>query len=102
MPNALNAAQIAVGTISGGATTIYADVSGQPTAAGDPPLAARWVTLSTNYAMLDPPGFPARPSFTGADAADLQYPRTPASGLRFQSLACEAAALVAAGAASYS
>lgn len=95
----MNAANVVIGTINAGATTIYSDVSGQPTAAGDPPWAARFVTLDTDYAMAGPLSFPSRPSFTGADATDL---RTIPSGTHFQTFACEAAALVAAGAATYS
>lgn len=93
---------VQLGTISSGATAIKADVSGAPTAAGDAPFTARYVTLSTNYAMAGPADFPSRPSFTGAGAAQLQYPRTLVSGTQFQTFACEAAALVAAGAAAYS
>ena len=62
------------------------------------------VTLSSSYVLSNPrpPGFPFRPSFTGTDAADLDYPRTVLSGTRILVLQCEAAALVAASAASYS
>jgi hypothetical protein len=59
------------------------------------------VTLSADYAMIDPPGYPFRASFTGAAAANLQYPRTVASGTTISVLKCEADALVTAGAASY-
>ncbi len=93
---------VQLGTISGGATAIISDVSGAPTAAGDAPFAARYVTLSTNYAMSGPADFPSRPNFTGTAQGQLQYPRTLVSGTRFQTFACEAAALVAAGAAAYS
>jgi hypothetical protein len=99
---ALNQNLVVVGTYNSGADSISADVSGQPTAAGDPPLAARAITLSADYAMIDPPGFPSRPSFTGAAQASLQYPRTLPNGTAFTTVACEAAALVAAGIAAYS
>lgn len=98
----MNANLVVVGTYNSGASNISADVSGASTAAGDPPLAARYATLSADYAMVDPVGFPSRPSFAGAAQASLQYPRTLVSGTRFQTFACEAAALVAASIASYS
>lgn len=62
------------------------------------------VTLSNDYVLANPrpPGFPFRPSWTGADAADLDFPKTVPSGTRIFVLQCEAAALVNAGAASYS
>jgi hypothetical protein len=99
---AINQNLVAVGTINSGATTIYADVSGLANPWMGPIGQDTWVTLSTDYAMVDPPGFPTRPSFTGSSAAFLQYPRTLASGTRFQTFACEATALVAAAAAAYS
>ncbi len=60
------------------------------------------VTLgATAYVLTDPrpPGFPIRPSWTGTDAADLDYPRTVPGNTRFLLLRCEANALVTAGAA---
>jgi hypothetical protein len=62
----------------------------------------RRVTLSANYAMTSGPGIPSRPSMTGCATAGLDYPRTLASGTVLTLQANEAAALVAAGAASYS
>jgi hypothetical protein len=59
------------------------------------------VRLTSNYAMLSGLGIPARPSFTGAPAANLDYPRTIASGTTLSLFAGEAAALVGAGAATY-
>ncbi len=82
---------VTVGTISGGATPINADV----TNLGSDVAVA--VTLSTDYAMLDPPGYPSRASFTGS--ATPQYPHTILSGSTIKVLRCEANALVAAGAA---
>jgi archaellum component FlaG (FlaF/FlaG flagellin family) len=84
---------LTVGTISNGATPIQADVRslGQTVA----------VRLSTDYSILCPPGYPARPGMTGVDALDLTYPRTIASGTVLLVLACEAAALVGAVAATY-
>lgn len=83
------------GTISGGATPINVDMArldhGTPVK----------VTLSTDYAMQHGPGIPFRPSFTGAAAKNLQYPRTIVSGTTVSLLKAEADALVAAGAASY-
>jgi hypothetical protein len=65
---------------------------------------AVYVTLSANYVLANPrpPGFPFRPGMTVTDAGDLDYPLTISSGTRIQVLAAEAAALVGAGAASYS
>jgi hypothetical protein len=82
---------VTVGTINSGATPIVADV----TTLG--PAVA--VTLVTDYAMGGPQSFPSRPSFTGTDAANMQYPRTLPSGTTFRVLQCEATALIAAGAA---
>ncbi len=61
----------------------------------------RKVQLSASYAMSNSPGIPARPGFTGAAAANLDYPRTVSSGTVLTLLPGEAAALVAAGKASY-
>jgi hypothetical protein len=95
-----NARTVAIGTIDSGATTIYADLSGNTTAAGNQIWDAVEITLSTTYVMTGAPEFPSRPPFTGAVRANIQqYPRT--SGTTFMTWACEAAALVAAGAASY-
>ena len=63
------------------------------------------VTLSNDYVLANPrpPGFPFRPSWTGAAApASLDFPKTVPSGTRIFVLQCEATALVNAGAASYS
>jgi hypothetical protein len=57
------------------------------------------VQLSADYAMLTPPGYPFRPHFTGTDTP--QYPHVIASGTTVRLLKPEAAALVAAGAATY-
>jgi hypothetical protein len=80
---------VQLGTVGG--SPINADVK---TIGSAVPVA---VTLSADYAMLDPPGFPFRASFTGA--ATPQYPHTVPSGTTISVLACEATALVAAGAA---
>ncbi len=87
---------VQVGSINGGATPITVDIGAG--VRGNPETAVK-VTLSTNYAMLDPPGYPSRPSFTGS--ATPQYPFTVLSGATVTLLQPEAAALVAAGAASY-
>jgi hypothetical protein len=63
---------------------------------------AVYVTLSAAYTTLDPPGIPRRPGMTGVVCANLDYPRTLASGTRIALLAGEASALVTAGKASYS
>lgn len=59
------------------------------------------VHLTSNYAMLSGPGIPSRPSFTGASAANLDFPRTLTSGTTVSLLKGEAEALVTAGAATY-
>jgi len=82
---------VTVGTTNGGSTPIQADVTSLGVAVA--------VTLSTDYAMLDPPGYPFRASFTGSRAPDLQYPRTVVSGSTISVLRCESVALIAAGAA---
>jgi hypothetical protein len=82
---------LTVGTISGGSVAIQADIK---TLGSD---VAVKVLLSTDYAMIDPPGYPARPSFTGA--AIPQYPHLVPSGTTLAVLRCEAVALVNAGAA---
>ena len=84
---------VTVGTTNGGSTLIQADVT---SLGSDVALA---VVLSMDYAMLDPPGYPFRASFTGSRAPDLQYPRTVVSGSTISVLKCEADALVNAGAA---
>ena len=80
---------VQVGTT--GSTAVNADVT---TLGSAVPVA---VTLSADYAMLNPPGFPARPSFTGA--ATPQYPHTVPSGTTLELLSCEANALIATGGA---
>lgn len=82
---------VRVGSINSGATPINADVTSLGSAV------AVAVTLSVDYAMENPPGFPFRASFTGA--ATPQYPHTVTAGSTINVLACEAKALVAAGAA---
>ena len=59
------------------------------------------VQLSTAYTTNCGPGIPTRPCFTGTSAANLDYPRTIASGTILTLHAHEADALVTAGAASY-
>jgi hypothetical protein len=82
---------VTLGTINAGATPIQADV----TNLGSDVAVA--VSLSMNYTMAAPPGYPARPGFTGT--ATPQYPHLVSSGTTFKVLRCEATALVAAGAA---
>ena len=85
----LNPALVQVGTLNSGATQVNADVT---TLGSAVPVS---VTLSIPYAMSNPPGFPSRPSFTGA--ATPQYPHTIAAGTILSVLQCEATALIAAG-----
>jgi hypothetical protein len=84
---------VQVGSINGGSTPITVDIGAG--VRGNPEAAVA-VTLSTDYAMTDPPGYPSRPNFTGT--ATPQFPQTIASGLTITLLQPEAAALVAAGA----
>ena len=74
------------------ATAINANVT---TLGSDVPVR---VTLMADYALDCPAGFPARPGFTGAMPVS-NYPHTIPSGTTLSLLKCEAAALVAAGAA---
>lgn len=89
----INAKLVQHGTAGG--TAINADVSRM-----EHSVSVR-IQLSAAYTMLNSPGIPTRPGFTGAAAANLDYPRTVASGQIMTLLAHEAAALVAAGKASY-
>jgi hypothetical protein len=57
------------------------------------------VAVTTNYSRSRPPGFPAAPCFTGSAVCD--FPQTLLSGKTYQLLACEAAALISAGAVSF-
>lgn len=59
------------------------------------------VLLTVNYTVLPTPAVPTRPSFTGAAAASLDYPRVIPSGTTLSLLKGEADALVTAGAATY-
>jgi hypothetical protein len=59
------------------------------------------VHLSQSYTTAQPPGYPSRPSMTGAAQHNVDYPQTIASGTTLALLPVEAAALVAAGAATY-
>jgi hypothetical protein len=66
----------------------------------EPSVSVR-VQLSASYTRLHLPGMPAPPDMTGASAANLDFPKTLASGIIMCFHAAEAAALVAAGKASY-
>jgi hypothetical protein len=81
---------VAVGTINGGTTTIEADVT---TIGSDISVS---VLLGVDYLMLDPPGFPFRPSFTGAGTP--QFPHVVPAGSTIAVLRAEANALIAANA----
>ena len=87
---------ITVGTINAGATPIQADVTFI-----DGTVPPTSVTLTTDYAMIEPVegGYPARPFTIGRDQADIEYPRTITSGSTVALFACEADALINAGAA---
>lgn len=82
-----------VGTVLG--SPIVADLGG-----GLYPGITVFVTLSANYQMLSPPGYPTRPFATGAQA---KFPGgLVPNGTRIAFLKPEADALVNAGAATYS
>ena len=86
---------VTLGTINGGATAIQADVTNLGSAV------AVAVLLSTDYTLANPrpPGFPTRPSMTGAAFANLDVPgNVIPSGTTIKTLQCEATALVNAGA----
>lgn len=59
------------------------------------------VTLTADYTMLDPGGFPERPPAGTSSYINKGLPRTLTSGTTVSFLKPEAAALVAAGAAVY-
>jgi hypothetical protein len=80
---------VTVGYIGAGATEIVADVI----QSGWMPIVN--IRLLTDYEAIDPPGFPARPP---AGAANSWYPQTILSGTTHEFFACEANALIAAGA----
>lgn len=60
------------------------------------------VTLTADYVLDKPPGYPTRPSMTGTDPANSDSPgRTITAGTTLALLRPEAAALVNADAATY-
>lgn len=81
-----------------GGVPLVVDLYGNSIGTSGDPWAIKRVTLSANYAAVNPPGFPDRPS---PGAAIKWRPGTVASGTTRYFHAHEAAALVAAGAASY-
>lgn len=76
---------------SAGGTDINVDLL-QPLHQG-----TRQVTLSANYILSYPPGYPSPPSMTGCAAGSLYYPRTISSGQQITLLTAEANALINAG-----
>lgn len=84
----------AVGTA--GATTINVDLL-QPLHQG-----TKRVTLSANYALNYPPGYPTPPDLTGCAAANLYHGQTESNGTQITLLTAEANALISAGKASAS
>jgi hypothetical protein len=87
---------VTTGTINGGATAIQADVT---TLGSAVPVA---VTLSTAYTLANPrpPGFPTKPGLTGvAVIHEETLGMVISSGTTIALLACEATALINAGAA---
>jgi hypothetical protein len=95
---------VALGTINSGATVIYADVTNLagPIVVGANTLVGKVnVLMTTDYARSEQPGFPSPPFMTGTTASGLHFPKTISSGASVQFLACEAAALINASAASF-
>lgn len=93
----LNPNLLILGTIDDGATAIQADVS-----QGLGSAVSVQVTLTTAYTLANPrpPGWPFRPSMTGAAFANLDVPgRVIASGTVLEVLQPEATALINASAA---
>ena len=91
---AQNTKSVKSGTAGG--VAIFADLSRIDHAT------TRRVTLSANYDITREAGTPSRPQFAGAEQAKLDFPRTVTSGTVLTLSAEEAAALVAAGKATYS
>jgi hypothetical protein len=81
---------LTVGYINGGATPIVVDISSVGNVSR-----SFFITLSTNYTLLTPPGYPTRPGYTGAPGSQ---PSLVPAGTRIQFIQPEAAALIAAGA----
>jgi hypothetical protein len=84
---------VRAGTV--GATPIMVDVTTLGSAV------AVKVTLTADYVLANPrpPGFPSPPSMTGSRAGNLHFPRTLPNGSVHSFHACEATALINAGAA---
>jgi hypothetical protein len=94
---ALNQNLVTLGTINSGATAIQADVS-----QGLGSAASVEITLTTAYTLASPrpPGWPFRPSMTGAQFSNLDAPgRVLNSGTVLEVLQPEATALINASAA---
>lgn len=88
---------LTLGTVSG--VALVADLHAQLNA-GESPWDIKKVQLSANYVMANPPGYPNRPP-AGQVASKFGQLGTVLSGTQLQLHAHEAAALVAAGAATY-
>ena len=85
--------QVGVVDPGGANTAVNADVK---SLGSDVPVK---VALSSNYQLLEPPGWPARPFNVGA--ATREYGRTISSGSTVALLAAEANAVVGAGGGSF-
>ncbi|MFZ0497110.1 MAG: hypothetical protein WBE80_07870 [Methylocella sp.] len=95
---------VTTGTIDSGATNIDVDVTSLegPIVVGADKLVGKVnVIMTADYARHEPVGFPSPPFMTGVTPSGLDFPKTISSGAAAQFLACEAAALIAAGAASF-
>ncbi len=93
-----NNLRVRVGVIApaGAATPVLVDAQTAPFHAP-----TRRITLSQDFGQECPPGWPAPPSMTGASPANAWCPRTIPAGSTFETFANVAAAIVAAGGASY-
>jgi hypothetical protein len=65
------------------------------------PVASVRVTLTSDYQLLYPPGWPGRPEFRGKGPGSQDYPHRIASGTTMAFLKPEADAIVGAGGGTY-
>lgn len=65
------------------------------------PFGSVRVTLTSDYGLLYPPGWPGRPEFLGRGPGSLDYPHLIASGTTMAFLKPEADAIVDAGGGTY-
>jgi hypothetical protein len=97
----LNPSYVKTGAVS--ATSINVDVSGAVAGplvvGGNTLVGVVEVAMTANYDRSIPPGFPRAPFLTGGAVSD--YPQRLSSGTHYNLIACEAAALISAGFATF-